>query len=67
MSLAREIAERSPDAIRAAKRLANLAADSDGKSILLAESAEQAGVIRRPNQVEAVRAGMERRKASFTD
>lgn len=67
MSLAREIAERSPDAIRAAKRLANLVADNDGQSILLAESKEQAGVIRQPNQVEAVMAGMAKRKPVFTD
>jgi len=67
MSLAREIAERSPDAIRAAKRLANLVADNDGKSILLAESKEQAGVIRQPNQVEAVMAGMAKRKPVFAD
>lgn len=67
MSLAREIAERSPQAIRAAKRLANSVADNDGKSILLAESKEQAGVIRQPNQVEAVMAGMAKRKAVFTD
>lgn len=67
MSLAREVAERSPDAIRAAKRLANVMADSDGAALLQAESDAQTSVIRQPNQIEAVRAGMEKRRPIFTD
>ncbi len=67
MVLARAIAARSPDAVRAAKRLANLADDADATTILAAESAEQQALLGRPNQVEAVRAGMERRAGNFSD
>jgi enoyl-CoA hydratase/carnithine racemase len=67
MDLARTIATRSPDAVRAAKRLANLANEAGAKAILAAESAEQQALLGRPNQVEAVRAGMERRAPGFID
>jgi enoyl-CoA hydratase/carnithine racemase len=67
MALARAIASRNPEAIRAAKRLANLAAEADAATILRAESVEQAGVIRTPNQIEAVRANMEKRAPLFAD
>ncbi|MGN1289019.1 MAG: crotonase/enoyl-CoA hydratase family protein [Bradyrhizobium sp.] len=58
---ARAIADRSPDAIRAAKRLLNLAADRDAATGLAAETAEQALLLGAPNHVEAVRANLERR------
>jgi len=67
MALAHEIADRSPDAVRGAKRLYNGAADQDGAAILLAESAEQKAVLRTPNQIEAVMAGMQKRAAVFRD
>lgn len=67
LGLAREIAGKSPDAVRAAKRLHNLAVDADTRTILVAESREQAGVIRKPNQVEAVVANMQKRPAQFKD
>jgi enoyl-CoA hydratase/carnithine racemase len=67
LALAREIAARSPHAIRAAKRLANRAADDGAAGILAAESAEQARLLRSPNQIEAVMANMQRRPPSFTD
>ncbi|WP_288413922.1 crotonase/enoyl-CoA hydratase family protein [uncultured Sphingomonas sp.] len=67
MVLARAIAARSPDAVRAAKRMANLADEADAGTILAAESAEQQALLGTPNQVEAVRAGMERRAAVFRD
>lgn len=67
MTLAAEIAMRNPEAIRAAKRLANLAADGDASGILAAESAEQARLLRSPNQIEAVRANFERRAPVFRD
>ncbi|ODU22066.1 MAG: enoyl-CoA hydratase [Sphingomonas sp. SCN 67-18] len=67
LALAREIASKSPDAVRAAKRLYNGAADLDQNAILLAESAEQAAVLRQPNQIEAVMANMEKRAPSFRD
>lgn len=64
-TLAREIAGRSPDAVRAAKRLFNAASPVDAGAVLLSESVEQAKLIGAPNQVEAVRAGLEKRKAVF--
>lgn len=67
LTLAREIAARSPHAIRAAKRLANRAADDGAAGILAAESAEQAQLLRSPNQIEAVMANMQKRSPSFTD
>ncbi len=64
---AKEIAGRSPDAVRAVKRLLNMASDADTAAILLAESKEQAALIGSPNQVEAVRAGVEGRPGRFVD
>ena len=64
---AKEIAARSPDAVRATKRLLNAAADADSAAILLAESKEQAKLIGSPNQIEAVRAGVEGRPGRFAD
>ena len=66
-ALAREIAGRNPDAVRASKRLYNLAADEDSAAVLRAESTEQVALMRSPNQVEAVRANMEKRAAVFAD
>lgn len=67
MIVARAIADRNPHAIRAAKRLANLTAEADAATILAAESAEQAGLMRSPNQMEAVMANMQKRAPNFTD
>jgi enoyl-CoA hydratase/carnithine racemase len=64
---AREIAGRSPDAVRAIKRLLNRASNDDAAAILIAESTEQAALIGSPNQIEAVRAGGENRPARFVD
>jgi enoyl-CoA hydratase/carnithine racemase len=64
---AREIAARSPDAVRALKRLLNMASDADTAEILLAESREQAALIGSPNQIEAVRAGVAGRPGQFAD
>ena len=66
-STAKEIAARNPDAVRAIKRLLNTASDNDAAAILLAESKEQAALIGSPNQIEAVRAGMEGRPGRFSD
>ncbi len=67
LALARTIAGHNPDAIRAAKRLISLAADADGEALLQAESDEQIPLLRSPNQVEAVRANIEKRAAVFAD
>jgi enoyl-CoA hydratase/carnithine racemase len=64
---AREIASRSPDAVRALKRLLNRASDDDVAAILLAESREQGALIGSPNQIEAVKAGLENRPARYVD
>jgi enoyl-CoA hydratase/carnithine racemase len=61
LKTARDIASRSPDAIRAAKRLLNLAAECDAASGLAAETAEQKDLLGKPKHVEAVRANLERR------
>jgi enoyl-CoA hydratase/carnithine racemase len=66
-STAKEIAARSPEAVRGLKRLLNTASDADAATILLAESKEQAALIGSPNQIEAVRAGMEGRPGRFAD
>ena len=65
LAFAAEIAGRSPDAIRGAKRLMNLAQTASEAEILLAESHEQAALIGSPNQVEAVMSAMEKRPAKF--
>ena len=67
LAFAAEIAGRSPDAIRAAKRLMNLAQDADETAVLLAESKEQAALIGSPNQKEAVMSALEKRPAQFVD
>jgi len=67
LALARAIAGRNPHAIRAAKRLANLAGDAASPDILVAESEEQQKLLRSPNQMEAVMANMQKRAPDFTD
>lgn len=67
MALAHEIASKSPDAVRANKRLLNMSRDQHAPEILLEESREQAGVIGKPNQIEAVMAGMAKRPGNFKD
>ena len=67
LQTAREIAARSPDAIRAAKRLLNPCVSCDAAAGLLAETAEQKALLGTPNQQEAMRAGREKRAARFAD
>jgi enoyl-CoA hydratase/carnithine racemase len=67
MKLAAEIAGKNPDAVRAGKRLFNLVADADQKTILLHESKEQGALIGSANQVEAVMSNMQKRAASYSD
>src|ERR1051325_7246419 len=66
MQLAREIAGKSPDAIRAAKRMLNNLSVDPGPA-LLAESVEQQKLIGSANQTEAVRANLEKRAAKYMD
>ena len=64
--IAREIAGKSPDAVRAAKRLLNNLSVDPGPA-LLAESIEQMKLMGSPNQLEAVRANIEKRAPRFAD
>lgn len=66
LEAAREIAGKSPDAIRAAKRLLNNLS-VDPSPALLAESVEQQKLIGSANQTEAVRANLEKRAPKFAD
>lgn len=65
--LAAEIAARSPDAVRAAKRLYEHAYPAPADDALVLETDLQRGLMGSPNQLEAVRSGMAREPASFTD
>ncbi|MEA2873239.1 MAG: hypothetical protein QOH67_3215 [Hyphomicrobiales bacterium] len=67
LETAREIAAKSPDAIRAAKRLLNAAPFAGAADGLIAESVEQQALIGSPNQLEAVQANIGRRAARFAD
>ncbi len=67
MEAAREIAGKNPHAVRAAKRLLNLAVTTDVQTGLQAESVEQFALIGSPNQIEAVRAQMEKRAPNFAE
>ncbi|MBO6558577.1 MAG: crotonase/enoyl-CoA hydratase family protein [Pseudomonadales bacterium] len=67
LALAREIADKNPDAIVAAKRIFNSASDMTDADMLLQESVLQDGIIRTPNQVEAVMSTMEKRAANYTE
>jgi enoyl-CoA hydratase/carnithine racemase len=67
MAIATEIAGKNPEAMREAKALFNEYADMDEDAILMAESVRQASVIRKPNQIEAVMAQMQKRVPVFQD
>ena len=67
MEMAHDIAAKSPHAIRGAKRLCNMAHDTDPRAMLEAETREQMNVIGKPNMMEAVAANMGKRAAVFAD
>lgn len=67
LELAREIAGKSPSAIRADKRLLNAARLLDDSAGLLLEEGLQRSVLGKPNQIEAVKANLEKRDPTFTD
>jgi enoyl-CoA hydratase/carnithine racemase len=67
LATAREIAGKSPDAIRAAKRILNDAVLVDPKTGLTQESVEQAHLIGSPNQIEAVMSNMQKRAPAYAD
>jgi enoyl-CoA hydratase/carnithine racemase len=67
LALAREIAAKSPSAIRAGKKLLNAAVTASVADGLALEQALQTTLIGRPNQVEAVKANLEKREPRFQD
>jgi enoyl-CoA hydratase/carnithine racemase len=67
LSYAADIAAKSPDAVRAAKRLLGLPLGTSTADILQAETDEQVALIGSVNQIEAVMANVETRAPSFRD
>lgn len=67
LQLAREIAGRSPDAVRAAKRLLAIDDDDLTARIFAGEASEQIVLIGSPNQLEAVAAERAKRPPRFRD
>jgi enoyl-CoA hydratase/carnithine racemase len=67
LALAEEIAGRSPDAVRGMKRLFNESWTGSAEQTLALEAEIQLGLLGTPNQLEAVRAGMLKQPAEFTD
>jgi enoyl-CoA hydratase/carnithine racemase len=65
--LAAEIASKSPDAVRAAKRLYDEAWSGSVSETLSLEAELQLGLIGSPNQLAAVAAGFSKRPAEFVD
>lgn len=67
MTLAREIAGKSPKAIQAGKRLLEMSWHADERTGLELEASLQGTLIGTPNQVEAVKANLENRVPVFKD
>ena len=67
MELAREIAGKSPDAIRAGKQLFEDTWHADERAGLELEEKLQLGLIGSPNQKEAIVANFEKRAPGFAD
>ncbi len=67
MALAEEIAAKSPDAVRAAKRLFEDSWHADARTGLEMEAGMQSKLIGSHNQIEAVNANFEKRAPVFED
>ena len=67
MALAQEIASKSPDAIRAGKRLLNSSVTLDVAAGMRLEEESQLSLIGKPNQIAAVQANMEKREPKFAN
>jgi enoyl-CoA hydratase/carnithine racemase len=67
LALAREIAGKSPDAIRAGKQLLNQSVELSVADGLQLEERTQRNLIGAANQVEAVQANMQKRAPEFRD
>jgi enoyl-CoA hydratase/carnithine racemase len=66
-SLAADIAQRSPDAVRSAKRLYDEAWTRPAEETLALEAELQRSLIGSPNQLAAVTAGMTKQPGEFVD
>lgn len=64
---AKEIAGRSPEAVRASKRLLNEAPHLDVRAAFALETELQMGLLGTPNQMEAVQATLGKREPAFQD
>jgi enoyl-CoA hydratase/carnithine racemase len=67
LAFAREVAGRSPHAVRAGKRLMKLMETGDAAAILRTESHEQVRLLGSTNQKEAVVANLQKRAPSFVE
>lgn len=67
LALAREIASKAPAAIRAGKKLLNGSVTASVEEGLSLEAKLQTSLIGRPEQVEAVKANLEKRPPRFGD
>jgi enoyl-CoA hydratase/carnithine racemase len=67
LETAREIAAKSPHAIRGAKRLLNTVLNAESAETLTMEAIEQQSLIGSPNQMEAVMANTGKRPPRFSD
>jgi enoyl-CoA hydratase/carnithine racemase len=67
LATAREIAGKSPDAIRAGKKLLEESWHADPATGLGLEASLQGGLIGSPNQLEAIKANFEERAPRFAD
>lgn len=67
MATAAEIAGKSPSAVRAMKRLFQQAYEGSEAAALRLEASLQSALMGTPNQLESVRANMEKRAPQYTD
>ena len=67
LELAREIAAKSPSAIRAGKQLLDASGVVDVETGLRLEEQLQSALFGKPDQLEAVRANAEKREARFSN
>ena len=65
--MARTMADRNPDAVRAGKKLLNNALDCSVREGLIAESDCSRNLMGTANQLEAIMSGFENRQPRFVD
>lgn len=65
--MAADIASKSPTAVQTAKAIYNRLGDASDAEALLTESVEQDRIMGSANQIEAVKAGLQKREGQFQD